>query len=134
MTTKRMLARFGAIGRTARVAAAICAAASLSSQADTGPLSTINDVRVAPLLTAHWNQGSVGSALCYNYYTPLNRVCGCTATALGQIMYYHRYPTTRILPGETLYDTIDNYGTYSVGTDGTGIKIIPRAGLTVFLR
>ena len=131
MTTKRMLAHFGAIGRTARVAAAICAAASLSSQADTGPLSTINDVRVAPLLTAHWNQGS---ALCYNYYTPFNRVCGCTATVLGQIMYYHRYPTTRILPGETLYDTIDNYGTYSVGTDGTGIKIIPRAGLTVFLR
>ena len=105
----------------ALVAAAICtAAAPLSSQADTGPLSTINDVRVAPLVTAHWNQGDAGGQRCYNYYTPLNRVCGCTATALGQIMYYHRYPTTRILPGETLYDTIDNYGTYSVGTDGTG--------------
>ena len=104
------------------LAAAICAAtAPLSSQADTGPLNgTPDDVRVGPLLTTSWAQGSVGNQYCYNYYTPLHRVCGCTATAVGQIMYYHRYPTTRILPGETLYDTIDNYGRYSIGTDGNG--------------
>ena len=108
--------------RIAFVAAAICAAAApLSSQADTGPLNgTPDDVRVAPLVTAHWNQGDAGGQRCYNYYTPLNRACGCTATALGQIMYYHKYPTTRILPGETLYDSIDGYGSYSVGPDGTG--------------
>ena len=77
-------------------------------------------MRVAPLVTAHWNQGDAGGQRCYNYYTPLNRACGCTATALGQIMYYHRYPTERILPGETLYDSIDGYGSYSVSTNGTG--------------
>ena len=103
---------------SAAFAAAICVAAVSAWAA--GPLNSIDDVRVAPLLTTHWAQGDVGGANCYNYYTPLNRVCGCTATALGQIMYYHRYPTTRILPGETLYDTIDDYGTYSVGTDGNG--------------
>ena len=45
------------------LAAAICAAtAPLSSQADTGPLNgTPDDVRVGPLLTTHWNQGSVGT-------------------------------------------------------------------------
>ena len=109
--------------RIALVAAAICAAAApLSSQADTGPLNgTPDDVRVAPLLTTHWAQGSVGNnKLCYNYYTPLNRVCGCTATAIGQIMYYHRYPTERILPGEYLYDDIDEYGKYFVYQNGTG--------------
>ena len=104
------------------VAAGIFAAAApLSSQADTGPLNgTPDDVRVAPLVTAHWSQGDAGGQRCYNYYTPLNRACGCTATALGQIMYYHKYPTTRILPGETLYDSIDGYGSYSVSTNGTG--------------
>lgn len=89
--------------------------------ADTGPLNgTPDDVRVGPLLTTHWGQGSVGSALCYNYHTPLNRVCGCTATSLAQIMYYHRYPTERILPGEYLYDTIDDFGKWFVFQDGTG--------------
>ena len=54
MRTKRMSTRFGAIGKAALVAAAICAAmAPLSSQADTGPLNgTPDDVRVAPLVTA----------------------------------------------------------------------------------
>ncbi|MBO7683608.1 MAG: C10 family peptidase, partial [Kiritimatiellae bacterium] len=101
------------------VAALCVATAPLHSQA-TSARSSIDDVRVGPLLTTSWAQGSVGSAYCYNYYTPLHRACGCTATAVGQIMYYHRYPTTRILPGETLYDTIDEYGSYSIGTDGNG--------------
>ena len=111
MKTERMSARFGANetwsdafrrvrNRIALVAAAICAAAAPSQSQAAAAISSIDDVRVAPLVTAHWNQGSVGNALCYNYYTPLNRACGCTATALGQIMYYHRYPTERILPGE----------------------------------
>ena len=120
MKTERMSTRFGAIGKAALVAAAICAAAAPSQSQAVAALSSIDDVRVGPLLTTSWAQGSVGNQYCYNYYTPLHRVCGCTATALGQIMYYHRYPTERILPGETLYDTIDEYGSYSIGTDGNG--------------
>ena len=105
-----------------QIGAAVAAAFIAVKQAQAaGPLSSIDDVRVAPLMTTHWAQGSVGNnKLCYNYYTPLNRVCGCTATAIGQIMYYHRYPTERILPGEYLYDDIDEYGKYYVYQNGTG--------------
>ena len=104
-----------------QICAAVAAAFIAVKQAyAVAALSSIDDVRVGPLLTTSWAQGSVGNQYCYNYYTPLHRVCGCTATAVGQIMYYHRYPTTRILPGETLYDTIDEYGSYSIGTDGNG--------------
>ena len=105
-----------------QIGAAVAAVFIVVKQAQAaGPLSSIDDVRVGPLMTTHWAQGSVGNnKLCYNYYTPLNRVCGCTATAIGQIMYYHRYPTTRILPGEYLYDDIDGYGKYFVYENGTG--------------
>jgi len=106
------------IGSAALVAASICVAAVSAWAA--GPLSSIDDVRVGPLLTTHWAQGDAGGQYCYNYYTPLHRVCGCTATALGQVMYYHKYPTERILPGEYLYDTIDDYGRWWVFQDGTG--------------
>ena len=118
LKSARILARH--IGRAALVAASICVAAAPLSLSAAGPLSSIDDVRVGPLLTTHWGQGDAGGQHCYNYYTPLHRVCGCTATALGQIMYYHKYPTTRILPGETLYDSIDGYGSYSVSTNGNG--------------
>ena len=107
-------------GMAALVATTICiATASLPSFAAT-PLGSIGDVRVAPMLTTHWEQGSAGSAYCYNYYTPQHHVCGCTATAVAQIMYYHRYPTERITPGERVYDSIDGYGSWYVDPDGTG--------------
>ena len=115
LKSARFLARH--IG-SAALAASICVAAVSAWAA--GPLNSIDDVRVGPLLTTHWAQGDAGGQYCYNYYTPLHRVCGCTATALGQIMYYHRYPTERILPGEYLYDTIDEYGKWWVFQDGTG--------------
>lgn len=56
-------------------------------------ISTVSDVRVAPLLQSKWNQGKVGNVNCYNYYTPNNYVCGCVATAGAQIMRYFCYPT-----------------------------------------
>lgn len=56
-------------------------------------ISSVSDVRVAPLVQSKWNQGKVGSGNCYNYYTPNNYVCGCVATAGAQIMRYFRYPT-----------------------------------------
>ena len=46
---------------------------------------------VAPLLTSTWNQSPL-----YNNYCPLDggslSVVGCVATAMSQIMYYHKYP------------------------------------------
>jgi hypothetical protein len=65
-------------------------------------LPSIADVRVSPLLESTWDQGSVGSNLCYNYWTPgtpdtpNGYPCGCVATAMAQLMRYHSYPTTGI--------------------------------------
>lgn len=36
----------------------------------------------------HWNQGVVGSAPCYNKYTPGNAVCGCVATAGSALLQF----------------------------------------------
>ena len=82
------------------------------------PTEEIDDPRVDPLLDIEgiqWGQQtlSCGSA-CYNYYTPRvvdgeirwdageedNYRCGCVATAMAQLMRFHRYPTEPILRQE----------------------------------
>ena len=50
------------------------------------------EVRVPMLVKSQWSQGDVGSSPCYNYYTPNNYVCGCVATALGQVLLYNHGP------------------------------------------
>lgn len=59
-------------------------------------VSSIADVRVAPLLDSSWGQSWAGGGNCYNYYTPNNYVCGCVATAVSQVMRYHKYPTSSV--------------------------------------
>ena len=52
---------------------------------------------VAPLLTCNWNQGEPYNLLCPQYngkYT----VTGCVATAMAQVMYYHRQPAQTQMP------------------------------------
>lgn len=48
---------------------------------------------VPKLMTSTWNQSPI-----YNMYCPLDggslSVVGCVATAMSQIMYYHKYPAT----------------------------------------
>jgi hypothetical protein len=103
---------------------------------DTLGLPSIDDVRVAPFVLSKWSQTTCcsGPALaCYNYYTPGppgkgegeidNYPCGCVATALAQIMRYHRWPTTGVGTGTfdirirgALYE--DTYRTR--GGDGAG--------------
>ena len=77
------------------------------------------DMRVEQLLESEWSQSGAdgrntrfapGSEPCYNYYTPKdatgsiaegdanNVVCGCVATAMSQIMFYHRYPESATVP------------------------------------
>lgn len=61
-------------------------------------VSAISDVRVEPFIQSKWSQStsdnySGSTEYCYNYYTPNHYVCGCTATAIAQIMRYWRYPT-----------------------------------------
>ena len=71
-----------------------------------------NGEAIAPLTHSHWSQEEY-----YNYYCPRdyagpnNRcVTGCVATAMGQLMYYFRWPHTGT--GSYSY-TDENYGTQS---------------------
>ncbi len=59
-------------------------------------LETVSDLRVAPLIQTHWSQSDVCGASCYNYYTPRNYPSGCVATAMAQLLYYHRHPAEGI--------------------------------------
>lgn len=61
------------------------------------------DTRVDPFLSTLWDQVDVNDLACYNYYTPKtgdgsanNYPCGCVATAMAQVMYYHLYPTRAV--------------------------------------
>ena len=60
-------------------------------------VTELDDVRVRPLVQSRWNQGNVGDHPCFNRFTPVlsdgkNAVCGCVATAMAQLMRYHRFP------------------------------------------
>ena len=61
---------------------------------------SIGDVRVGPLLQTQWGQWGawVGETPYYmfDYYTPQHFVCGCAATAAGQIMKYWEMPKASI--------------------------------------
>ena len=61
-------------------------------------VSSVGDVRVAPLVKSTWDQFNApgGSKRLYNYYTPNNWYCGCVATAGAQVMRYHEFPTNNI--------------------------------------
>lgn len=51
---------------------------------------------VSPLLTTQWNQDTPYNDQCPTYTsgeTTKHYVTGCVATAMAQLMYYHRYPT-----------------------------------------
>lgn len=94
-------------------------------------LTSISDVRVAPLTQTTWSQktaADAGTSACYNYYTPPNGdgntgnyPAGCVATALAQFMRYHRFPATGV--GYTPF-TVYSDGTpltyYLHGGDGSG--------------
>ena len=64
------------------------------------PVASVSDVRVAPLVQSKWSQYTVDDEPCYNYYTPNNMYCGCSATAAAQIMRYFKFPTAAVQPQE----------------------------------
>ena len=94
-------------------------------------LTTVSDVRIAPLTQTTWDQqtaAAAGSAACYNYYTPpyangstANYPAGCVATAMSQLMRYYQFPTTGV--GTAVFTIqVDGSGrSYSLhGGDGAG--------------
>ena len=76
---------------------------------------------VEPLLTSKWGQAAYYNEFCpmdndaSGYHTPT----GCVATAMAQIMYYHRYPETGV--GN---NTIDSMMEKSFESISTGSEII----------
>ena len=60
---------------------------------------------VAPLCTSTWNQGTPYNNLCPTYYGG-RCATGCVATAMAQVMYYHKWPaqSTKVIPGYTTSD------------------------------
>lgn len=85
-------------------------------------LMCVSDIRVLPLVQSRWSQATACGEHTYNYYTPENYPCGCTATALAQVMRYYEYPTTQIGVNEF---AVDVHGTRSQtvhtrGGDGLG--------------
>lgn len=73
-------------------------------------LSSVSDTRVSPLVQSHWGQSTVGGFWgnypCYNYYTPYGYPAGCVATAMAQVMRYHRYPTASV-PAQIVRCVVD---------------------------
>ena len=66
-------------------------------------LASVSDPRVAPLTQTLWDQTTAGGNACYNYYTPPyaagtanNYPCGCTATAMAQLMRFWQYPVNSV--------------------------------------
>ena len=74
--------------------------------ADAQASARVSRNAIAPLLTCIWGQGEP-----FNYYLPFTRTAtssgvtrayhgkvGCVATAMAQVMYYHKWPTQTDLP------------------------------------
>ncbi len=59
-------------------------------------MTSVSDVRVAPLLQVKWGQDEVDGQPCYNYYTPNQYPTGCVATAMAQLMRHYAWPTAGI--------------------------------------
>ena len=77
-----------------------CLAACFAGYADeyqTDLSPDMIDIRVDELVKSKWGQfldsvwDNYGTN-CYNYFTPDNLPCGCVATALAQLIRFHRYP------------------------------------------
>jgi hypothetical protein len=62
------------------------------SEAFDANLTSISDIRVAPLVQSAWGQSEAGGSPCYNYFTPNYYPSGCVATAMAQLMRYHQHP------------------------------------------
>jgi hypothetical protein len=66
------------------------------------PMLQSYDVEHGPFLTSEWGQSTDGGGnAAFNYYTPPgpdgdsdNYVCGCVATAFGQLLNYYEWPKT----------------------------------------
>jgi hypothetical protein len=107
------------------------------SPSDGGPvilpkvLTSVSDVRIAPLTQTMWDQqtaAGAGTTACYNYYTPPNGAgssanypAGCVATAMAQLMRYYQFPSTGVGTASFTVYSDGSPTSYSLhGGDGAG--------------
>lgn len=70
----------------------ITAARARNLNADNGEIEVeMTRKVVAPLIQTHWNQGDPYNQQCFTT-SGEQAVTGCVATALAQVMYYHKWP------------------------------------------
>lgn len=64
---------------------------------------------VAPLIQTHWNQRDPYNQMCYTT-GGAQAVTGCVATALAQVMYYHKWPqgATNTIPAYSGYSALSS--------------------------
>ncbi len=102
--------------------------------------NSISNVRVEPFVKSKWGQTTTCGRVSFNYYTPSKYPCGCTATAMAQLMRYHEYPNGRASVGskrfEIKVDDISQFA-YTRGGDGNGgpyqwslMELEPNCGTT----
>lgn len=87
----------------------------------------VGDIRVRPLLKTAWGQDSV-----FSKYTPSNYVCGCVATMLGQVMYYHKYPAGQdlVISNRIYVDGVATRAGMQTGTYDWDAMTLTSAGLS----
>ena len=88
------------------------------SVADEGSTVEVARKVVAPLIETHWNQRAPYNQKCFMYDGTTQCVTGCVATALAQVMYYHRLPKgeTTDIPGYSFNNNTINYASLSSTT------------------
>ncbi len=72
------------------------------------PVQSVDRKPVKTLVSARWNQADPYNLLCPDYSEGRKCVTGCVATAMAQVMYYHKWPETGT--GSNSY-TLDINGT-----------------------
>jgi surface protein len=74
------------------------------SDAKGASLTTVTGGSISPMIACHWSQRSPYNDLCPET-NGSKAPTGCVATAMAQIMYYHKWPkqTTKEIPAYTTY-------------------------------
>jgi len=98
-----------------------------SPKAPESGTGSISDVRVAPFVQSRWSQTTVDGNACYNYCTPKygdgnadNYSCGCTATAMAQLMRYYQYPPAPVIGTFTIFVDGHSQNAFIRGGNGAG--------------
>ena len=123
----------------ARWAALLGNGSSIKKRMSTQAEVTPSDVRVDSFVGSRWDQSihnndDMGHGdNCYNYYTPNNYVCGCVATAGGQIMRYWQWPTASVT-AKTFSCAVNGVTTNCTMKGGTyswaNMPLVPANGVT----